>query len=61
MMCTHSLTCRESPESLAEGYETTFVIAGLGKFGCIALERLQNSFPQSRIIVLEQDSGEIRV
>ncbi len=56
MMCTHSLTCRESPESLAEGYETTFVIAGLGKFGCIALERLQNSFPQSRIIVLEQDA-----
>jgi len=32
------------------------VIAGLGKFGCIALERLQNSFPQSRIIVLEQDA-----
>ena len=49
-------TCRESPESLAEGSETTFVIAGLGKFGCLALERLQNAFPHSRIIVLEQDA-----
>lgn len=56
MMCTHSLTCRESPESLAEGSEKTFVIAGLGKFGCIALERLQNSFPRSRIVVLERDA-----
>ncbi|MGO9569183.1 MAG: hypothetical protein ACLP5H_16740 [Desulfomonilaceae bacterium] len=56
MMYTHSLTCRESPESLVEGSETTFVIAGLGKFGHLALERLQNAYPHSRIIVLEQDA-----
>ncbi len=31
-----------------------FVIAGFGKFGRLALERLRNSFPQARIIVLEQ-------
>ena len=55
MIYAHSLTCRESPESLAAGAETTFVIAGLGKFGCLALERLQRSFPHSRIIALEQD------
>jgi hypothetical protein len=56
MIYAHSLTCRESPESLAADSKTTFVIAGLGKFGCLALERLQHSFPHSRIIVLEQDS-----
>jgi hypothetical protein len=55
MIYAHSLTCRESPESLAAGSKTTFVIAGLGKFGCLALERLQRSFPHSRIIALEQD------
>jgi hypothetical protein len=55
MIYAHSLTCRESPESLAAGSKTTFVIAGLGKFGCLALERLQHSFPHSRIMVLEQD------
>jgi hypothetical protein len=55
MIYAHSLTCRESPESLAAGSKSTFVIAGLGKFGCLALERLQRSFPHSRIIVLEQD------
>jgi hypothetical protein len=55
MIYAHSLTCRESPESLAAGSKTTFVIAGLGKFGCLALERLQHSFPHSRIRVLEQD------
>ena len=55
MIYAHSLTCRESPESLAVGSKTTFVIAGLGKFGCLALERLRHSFPHSRIMVLEQD------
>jgi len=55
MIYAHSLTCRESPESLAAGSKTTFVIAGLGKFGRLALERLQHSFPHSRIMVLEQD------
>jgi hypothetical protein len=55
MIYAHSLTCRESPESLAADSKTTFVIAGLGKFGCLALERLQHSFPHARIIVLEQD------
>jgi hypothetical protein len=35
----------------------TFVIAGFGKFGRLALERLQNSFPQSRIIILEKGEG----
>lgn len=55
MIYAHSLTCRESPESLAADSKTTFVIAGLGKFGCLALERLQHSFPHARIIVLEQE------
>jgi hypothetical protein len=55
MIYAHSLTCRESPESLAADSKTTFVIAGLGKFGCLALERLRHSFPHARIIVLEQD------
>jgi hypothetical protein len=55
MIYAPSLTCRESPESLAAESKTTFVIAGLGKFGRLALERLQHSFPHSRIIVLEQD------
>lgn len=56
-MYAHSLICRESPELSAEGSETTFVIAGFGKFGRLALERLQNSFPLSRIVILEQDAG----
>jgi hypothetical protein len=55
MIYAPSLTCRESPESLAAESKTTFAIAGLGKFGRLALERLQHSFPHSRIIVLEQD------
>lgn len=56
MIYAHSLTCRESPESLAADSKTTFVIAGLGKFGCLALKRLQHSFPHARIIVLEQEA-----
>jgi hypothetical protein len=55
MIYAHSPTCRESPESLAADSKATFVIAGLGKFGCLALERLQHSFPHSRIIILEQN------
>jgi hypothetical protein len=57
MMYAHSPICREIPEWLAAGSDMTFVIAGFGKFGRLALERLQNSFPQSRIIVLEQGAG----
>jgi hypothetical protein len=57
MTYAHSPTCRESPEWLVEGSDTTFVIAGFGKFGRLALDRLKNSFPQSRIIVLEQGAG----
>ncbi len=55
MTCAHSLICREDPELSAEGSETTFVIAGFGRFGRLALERLQNSFPLAHIMVLEQD------
>jgi hypothetical protein len=54
MTYAQSLTCRESPEWLVEGSDTRFVIAGFGKFGRLALERLQAAFPQSRIIVLER-------
>ena len=61
MIYAHSLTCRESPESLAVGSKTTFVIAGLGKFGCLALERLRHSFPHSRIMVSGTGRREIRV
>ena len=57
MIYARSLTSRENLESLPEGSEATFVIAGLGKFGCLALERLQNSFPKCRIIVLERDTA----
>lgn len=31
----------------------TYVIAGFGKFGRIALERLVNAFPQPRIVIVE--------
>ncbi len=57
MIYAHSRTCRESHESLAVDSETRFVIVGLGKFGCIALDRLSSSFPESRIIVIERDNA----
>jgi hypothetical protein len=57
MTYAQSLTCRESPEWLVEGSDPRFVIAGFGKFGRLALERLRAAFPQSRIIVLEQGAG----
>jgi hypothetical protein len=57
MTYAHSPICRGSPEWLVVGSDVTFVIAGFGKFGRLALERLQNSFPQSRIIVLERGAA----
>ncbi|MGB6063368.1 MAG: hypothetical protein WBG50_01080 [Desulfomonilaceae bacterium] len=57
MIYAHSATCRESLESLAADSESHFVIAGLGKFGRLALDRLQRSFPGSRITAVEQDEA----
>jgi hypothetical protein len=33
----------------------TFVIAGFGKFGRIAMERITRAFPEARIVVVERD------
>jgi hypothetical protein len=38
----------------------SFVVAGFGKFGRIALKRLRNSRPGVRIVVLEQDAARLK-